>query len=182
MHLNNSNKKFFVNEDASLRKRDLYILWHRRIDHLKSTNLRNLHKITILKTFVFIIERNNSCKIYAFIKMINKRNHQLIERKFHILILMFIDICDFLSLSHFDYEYFFKIINHHFRRIWHIFLRKRSDALKVFYKWKLIIKLQNEVKLQTICNDNVKEFKFILNEWCKFIDIVSEYIIIYNLF
>ena len=45
-----------------------------------------------------------------------------------------------------------------------------------------MIELQNEVKLQAVRNDNVKEFKFVLNEWCEFIDIVSEYIVIYNFF
>ena len=113
-HLNNLNKKFFINKNASSRKRDLYIFWHRRIDHLKLIKFRNLHKITTLKTFIFIIERNNSCEICAFIKMINKRNHQLIKQKFHILTLMFIDICDFFFLSCLDHEYFLKIINNHF--------------------------------------------------------------------
>ena len=115
-HLNNLNKKIFVNENASLKKRDLYILWHQRIDHLKSAKLRNLHKITILKTFVLIIEKNSSCKICAFLKMINKRNHQLIERKSHILTLMFIDIYDFFLFSRLDHEYFLEIINNHFRK------------------------------------------------------------------
>ena len=96
MHSNNLNKKSFVNKDASSRKHDLYIFWHWCINHLKSIKFWNLHKIKTLKTSVFIIEKNNLCKVYAFIKMINKRNHQLIERKFHILTLMFINICDFL--------------------------------------------------------------------------------------
>ena len=181
-HSNNLSKKSFVNKNASSRKRDLYILWHRRINHLKSAKLRNLHKITTLKTLVFIIERNSSCEVCAFIKMINKRNHQLIKRKFHILTLMFIDICDSFFFSHFDHEYFLEIVNNHFRRTWHIFLRKRSNASETFYKWKLMIELQSEIKLQAICNDNVKEFKFILNKWCEFIDIVSKYIVIYNFF
>ena len=140
-HLNNLNKKSFVNKDASSRKHDLYIFWHRRIDHLKSIKLRNLYKITTLKTLVFIIERNNSCEICAYIKIINKRNHQLIERKFYILTLMFIDICDFLFFLRFGHEYFFEIINNHFRKTWYILLRKHSDASKVLYKWKLMIKL-----------------------------------------
>ena len=140
-HSNNLNKKFFVNKNASSRKRDLYIFWHQCINHLKSTKLQNLHKITTLKTFVFIIERNNSCEICAFIKMINKRNYQLIERKFYILILMFIDICDSFFFSRFDHEYFLEIVNNYFWRTWHIFLRKRSNASKVFYKWKSMIKL-----------------------------------------
>ena len=163
-HLNNLNKKFFVNRNTSSKKRDLYILWYWRMNHLKSAKLRNLHKITTLKTFVFIIERNNLCKVCAFIKIINKRNHQLIEWKFHILTLMFIDICDLLFFSRLDHEYFLEIINNHFWKTWHISLRKRLNASKILYKWKLMIKLQNEIKLQTIRNNNVKKLKFILNE------------------
>ena len=106
----------------------------------------------------------------------------MIEQKFHILILIFIDICDFLFFSRLDHEYFLEIINNHFQRIWHIFLRKRLNALKIFHKWKLMIKLQNEIKLQIIRSDNVKKLKFILNKWCEFIDIVSKYIIVYNFF
>ena len=113
-HLNNLNKKFFVNKNASLRKRDLYIFWHWRIDYLKLIKLRNLHNVTIWKTFDFIIERNNSYKVCAFIKMINQRNQQLIERKFYTLTLIFIDICDFLFFSRFGHEYFFEIINNYF--------------------------------------------------------------------
>ena len=45
-----------------------------------------------------------------------------------------------------------------------------------------MIKLQNEIKLQAVRSDNVKKFKFILNEWCEFIDIISKYIVIYNFF
>ena len=93
-YLNNSNKKSFINENVSSRKRDLYILWYRRIDHLESAKLRNLHKITTLETLVFIIKRNNSYVICTLIKIINKRNHQLIDRKLHILTLIFINICD----------------------------------------------------------------------------------------
>ena len=113
-HLNNLNKISFINKDASSKKRNLYILWYRHIDYLKSIKLRNLHKIMILKTLVFIIKRNNLCKIYAFIKTINKRNHQLIKRKSYILILMFINIYDFLFFSHFNHKYLFKIINTYF--------------------------------------------------------------------
>ena len=133
-HLNNLNKKSFVNKDASLRKRDLYILWHQHINHLKLTESQNLHKITILKTFIFIIKENSLCEVYTFIKMINKRNHQLFKRKFHILTLMFIDIWNFLSFLRFDHEYFLEIINNYFRKIWHIFLRKRSNASDILYK------------------------------------------------
>ena len=46
--------------------------------------------------------------------MINKRNHQLIERKSYILTLMFIDICDSLFFLHLGHEYFFEIVNNYF--------------------------------------------------------------------
>ena len=52
--------------------------------------------------------------IDLFIKMINKHNYQLIERKSYILTLIFIDICDSFSFLHFDHEYFLKIVNNHF--------------------------------------------------------------------
>ena len=148
---------------------------------MKFAKFRNLHKITILRKSIFIVEnRNDSCKICAITKIINVYNRRLIERKIYILKLIFIDICEFLFVSKLDYEYFLKIVNNHFWRTWILFFRKRIDALKVFNKWKLKIKLKIQRKLQTIRCNNVKKLKFIFNFWCEFIDIVLQYIVFYN--
>ena len=176
-----SNVDSNVDSNVNQKKRDLYELWYRRFDYMKFAKFRNLHKITILRKSILIVEnRNDSCKIYAITKMINTYNRRLIERKIHILKLIFIDICEFLFVSKFDYEYFLKIVNNHFRRTWILFFRKRIDASKIFNKWKLKIKLKTQRKLQTIRCNNVKKLKFIFNFWCEFIDIVLQYIVFYN--
>ena len=82
MQLNDSNHNYSSFENNTfLKKRDLYIFWHRRFDHLNSTKFKNLHKITRLKKLIFIIEQREFCEIYSVTKMINKRNRRLIERK-----------------------------------------------------------------------------------------------------
>ena len=169
-------------ENQSFKKKcDLYQLWHRRSDHMKFAKFRNLHKVIILHKSIFIVEkRNESCEMCAITKMINAHNRRLIERKINILKLIFIDICESLFASRLDYEYFLKIMNNHFRRTWVISFRKRIDASKVLNKWKLKMKLEIEKRLQAIRCDNVKKLKSILDSWCAFIDIVSQYIVFYN--
>ena len=73
--------EFEINVNTSLKKRDLYTLWHRRLAHLNSAKLKSLHKVTTLKKLISIIKNNDSCKVCAIIKMINKRNRHLTERK-----------------------------------------------------------------------------------------------------
>ena len=163
------------------KKRNLYQLWHRRSDHMKFAKLRNLHKVITLHESILIVEkRNESCEICAITNMINAHSRRLIERKINILKLIFIDICESLFASKFDYEYFLKIVNNHFQRTWVISFRKRVDASKALNKWKLKMKLEIERRLQTIRYDNVKELKSIFDLWCAFIDIVSQYIVFYN--
>ena len=163
------------------KKRDLYQLWHRRSDHMRFAKFRNLHKVITLRKSIFIVEkRSESCEMCAITKMINAHSRRLIERKINILKLIFIDICESLLVSKLDYEYFLKIVNNHSRRTWIIFFRKRADASKALNKWKLKMKLEIERKLQTVRCDNVKELKSILDSWCAFIDIVSQYTVLYN--
>ena len=73
---------------------------------MSDAKLKNLHKITTLKKSIFTIQQNDFCEICAIIKMINKYNRHLIERKIKILTLIFIDICEFFSFSRFDHEIF----------------------------------------------------------------------------
>ena len=180
VEINSQQFEISINQSFK-KKRDLYQLWHRRFDHMKFAKFRNLHKVITLRKSIFIVEkRNESCEICAITKMINSHNRCLIERKINILKLIFIDICESLFVSRFDYEYFLKIVNNHFRRTWIISLRKRTDASKALNKWKLKMKLKIERRLQTIRCDNVKKLKSILYFWCAFIDIVSQYIVFYN--
>ena len=181
---NNLNEHDFEHSiekfNTSIKKRNLYELWHRRLDHLSSKKLKDMHQVTTLKRSISIVEQIKSCEVCVIIKMINKRNRNLFERKSHILTNVFIDIDDSLSISRENYEYFLKIINKYFRKTWHISFRKRSNVVETFHKWKLKIKLQCQAKVQAIRNDNVKELKFVLNEWCNSIDIASKYIVFYN--
>ena len=75
------NLKSTINENISSKKRNLFIFWHRRLNHLNSAKLKKLHKIITLKKSIFIVENHDSCEICALIKMINKRNHRVFERK-----------------------------------------------------------------------------------------------------
>ncbi len=70
--------------------------------------------MTILKKLILIAENSkNIYEIYALIKFINKQDHTVSKKKINILIFIFINICNFLSLSFIRHQYFLKIINNH---------------------------------------------------------------------
>ncbi len=152
----------------------LYKLWHHHFAHLESAKLHQLHKIITLKKFIFINNSyKNVCEICVLIKFINKREHNVSDWKTSILTFIFINICESLS-SFLDSEsYFLKIVDNHFRKTWCISLKQWFDASDALRKWKLSVKLHSNVKLLSVCNDNVTKLKVILNDWCSSIDIVS---------
>jgi len=94
-----------------------YNLWYRRFAYLRVIKLRKLYKIITLQKLILIVESvENSYKICALIKLCNKRNHYVSKRKVLILTLVFIDICDSLSLLRLKYEYFLKIVDNYSRK------------------------------------------------------------------
>ncbi len=154
----------------------LYKLWHRRFTHLESAKLRQLHKIIILKKSIFINNSHkNVCEICALIKFINKREHNVSDWKTSILILIFIDICESLSLFLDSESYFLEIMNNHFRKTWCISLKQQFNASDALRKWKLSVKLYNDVRLLSVHSNNVMKLKVILNSWCLSVDIASQY-------
>ena len=152
----------------------LYKLWHHHFTHLESAKLCQLHKIITLQKFIFINDSHeNVCEIYALIKFINKRKHNVSDWKTSILILIFINICKSLSSFLNNKSYFLKIVNNHFRKTWCISLKQRFNASDALQKWKLSVKLYSNVKLLSVCSDNITKLKVILNDWCSSVDIVS---------
>ncbi len=152
----------------------LYKLWHHRFAHLESAKLRQLHKIITLKKFIFINDSHkNVCEICALNKFINKWEHNISDWKTSILTLIFIDICESLSLFLDSELYFLKIVNNYFRKTWCISLKQRFNASDALWKWKLNVKLYSNVRLLSICSNNIMKLKIILNSWCSSIDIAS---------
>jgi len=47
----------------------------------------------------------------------NQQEHNINKKKVNILILIFINIYEYLSLSFTDYQYFLKIVNNHLQKI-----------------------------------------------------------------
>ncbi len=115
------------------------------------------------------------CEICALIKFINKREHNISDRKTSILILIFINICESLSLFLNSESYFLEIVNNHFRKTWCISLKQRFNASDALRKWKLSVELHSDVRLLSVRSDNVTKLKVILNSWCSSIDIASQY-------
>jgi len=154
----------------------LYKLWHHRFTHLESAKLRQLHKIITLKKSILINDSHeNVCEICALIKFINKREHNISNQKTSILTLIFINICESLLLFLDSELYFLKIVNNHFRKTWCISLKQRFNASDALQKWKLSVKFHSNVRLLSVCSDNVTKLKVILNNWCSSIDIASQY-------
>ena len=102
----------------------LYKLWHHHFAHLKSAKLHQLHKIITLKKSILINNSyKNVCKIYMFIKFINKWEHNVSDWKTSILTFIFINICESLSSFFNNESYFLKIVDNHFRKTWCISLK-----------------------------------------------------------
>ena len=152
-----------------------YKLWHRRFAHMSKIKLKNFHKIITLKKSISIVENFTLCKVCFTTKLTNARSRMLATRKFFILTLIFIDICEKLSVSWQDHRYFFKIVDNHSRKIWIILLKRRANAMKALRKWRLTVELKIEVRLLTVRNDNALKLKFILDEWKKFTGIEAQY-------
>ena len=66
---------------------------------MNKIKLKNFHKIITLKKFIFIIKNFTFYKMCFTTKLINAKSQMLTTRKFFILILIFIDICEKLSIS-----------------------------------------------------------------------------------
>ena len=178
---NDSYENFEINVESSsfnvsTFKLKKYRLWHRRFAHMRKTKLNNLHNVTTLKKLIFIVENFVSCKVCCIIKLINFKNKRLAIRKSFILIFVFIDICEKLSISWKNYRYFLKIVNNYSRKTWIIFLKKRSNAVKTLRKWRFQIELKTNVKLLIVRNDNVLKLKNIFDEWNKTSEIEIQYI------
>ncbi len=151
-------------------------MWHHYFTHLESAKLRQLHKIITLKKSIFINDSHkNVYKICVFIKFINKREHNVSDWKTSILILIFINICKSLSSFLNSELYFLEIVDNYFRKTWCISLKQWFNASDALWKWKLSVKLHNDVKLLSVHSDNVMKLKVILNDWCSSNDIASQY-------
>ena len=152
----------------------LYKLWHHHFAHLESAKLHQLHKIIILKKSIFINDSyKNVCEICALIKFINKQEYNVNDQKTSILTFIFINICESLSSSFNNELYFLKIVNNHFKKTWCISLKQWFNASDALQKWKLSVKLYSDIKLLSVCSDNIMKLKIILNDWYSSIDTVS---------
>ena len=65
--------------------------------------------------------------------------------------------------------------------MWIILLKHWSDAPQTLKKWWLKTELQSEAKIQAVHSDNVTELKTILDQWCAFFEITSQYTVLHML-
>ena len=169
-------------DHADLRdqKIKMYKLWHWHFVHLGSVKLHNLHKITILSKSILIVKNEDHvCEVYALTKFVNQQDHEISERKAVILVLVSINICEPLSLSYKDYQYFLKIIDNHSQKIWSILLKCWFNTSQTLQEWWLKTELQSDAKMQAVHSDNVTELKTTLDEWCMFFEITLQYTVSY---
>ena len=165
--VDNQDPPILLSGDITTNARDRYTLWHRRYAYLGSAKIRDLYKVTTLdKPITIAVNHDNICKVCAFIKFRNQRNHIVSERKTDVLALVSIDIYGALPIFYKGYVYFLLIVDNHSRKIWNIPLRQKSDAIPELKKWKAIVELQTGTKLQAVRSDNAPELKSIFNEWC----------------
>jgi len=135
---------------------------------------------TLRKSISIAKDAKDSCEIYALIKIRNKRNYYVNERKTFILIFVLIDICESLLTSRLRHQYFLKIVDNHSRKTWVITLVKREQAIDALRKWKLQVELKSSAKLLVVRSDNATKLKSIFDEWCSSFGIVLNYTLSYN--
>ena len=154
-----------------------YRLWHHQFAHLSAAKLYDLYKIITLSKSILIVKNNvDVCKICALTKFVNQWEHNISERKANIFALIFINICEPLSLLFTDY--FLKIIDNHLQKIWIISLKQQDNVSQKLQKWWLKVKLQFNAKILAVQSNNATELRFILNEWCMSFNIVSQYTVL----
>ncbi len=157
-----------------------YRLWHWQFVHLDFTKLCDLHKVTILEKPILIIENNkNIYEICVLIKFINKQDHTVSKKKTNILVLVFIDICSLLLLSFNEYQYFLKVVDNHFWKTWMILLKQCDEVSQALQELQLKTELQTDAKVLAVQSNNRMKLKFILNDWCKSLDITLQYMVSY---
>jgi hypothetical protein len=105
------------------------------------------------------------CEVCALIKIRNRTNGRVSERKFNLLDLALIDICGPLPPAFSGARYFLKIVNNYTRKSWVISLRARTKAKAVLKTWRRNKELVLGSKLKAIRSDNGSELKNTLDEW-----------------
>ncbi len=136
--------------------------------------------MTILEKSILIVENNEIMyEIYVLIKFINKQDHTVSKRKTNILILVFIDIYSSLFLLFNEYQYFLKIVDNHFQKMWMISLKWCNEISQTLQKWWLKIELQISAKILAVQSNNEIKLKFTLNNWCKSLNITLQYMMFY---
>ncbi len=169
-----------VNTASLNEKVKAYRLWHQQFAHLDFMKLHNLHKMTILEKSILIVENNKiMCEICALIKFINKWDYTVSKRKTNILVFVFIDIYSSLLLSFNEYQYFLKIVDNHFWKTWMILLKWHDEASQTLQEWWLKTELQTDAKILAVQSNNKMKLRFILNDWCKFLNITLQYMMFY---
>ena len=68
------------------------------------------------------------CEVCALIKMRNRINARVSERKDNLLDLVLIDICELLSMAFSGARYFLEAVDNHTRKSWVMPLRSRQEA------------------------------------------------------
>lgn len=153
--------------DLPDKKKQEYILWHRRFAHLGAETLRKLHKVTTLDKPIPIAPNHQCpCEVCALTKMRHFKGKQT-DRKERVLALVSIDIEGPKERSMDGHRYVLHIVDNYSRKAWVYPLQARDDAPIFLQPWKKKVELETGLKLQAVRSDNAPELVKLVKQWEK---------------
>lgn len=146
-------------------QKEVYMLMHRRFNHLEPNKLRNLHKVTTLAKPIKVPAKRDICEVCAITKMTNLIPKLLSEHKAFLLALIQFDIAGPFPTSLRGHRYFMLIIDSWSRMNWILLLKHKSEAPKQLKLWKQEVEHQREEKVLAARSDNAPELIKAVREW-----------------
>jgi thiamine pyrophosphokinase len=101
---------------------------------MKEQKLKSLSVIITLQKAIRKPSEMKPCEVYTLIKMRNRTNTRVSERKDNLLNLVLINIYKPLSMAFSGARYFLKAVNNYIQKSWVISLRSRQEAKLTFKK------------------------------------------------
>ena len=136
---------------------DINIL-HRHLGHLGQSNLQRLIEKAMVEGIDSVGGRLEFCESCAHGKQHRHPFPPSLKRARHILDLIHSDVCGPFPVSIGGYRYFILFIDDHSRYVWVYFLKKKSEASRIFKAWKAQVELATGLKVKVYRTDGGGEY------------------------
>lgn len=136
---------------------DDHELWHRRLGHICDANLDKVKNSS--NGIKFGSKKDEQCIVCVKGKQTRKPFKDVGKRAKNLLDLMHSDLCGpFEIASHSGARYLFTIVDDYSRKVFIFPLKKKSEVVTEFKKFKSLVENQCERKIKVFRTDNGKEY------------------------